>query len=417
MTKQILVYADWDGLKEPLLIGHLTADMVRGKEIFSFAYAEEWLQSPNSQLLDPDLQLFAGPQYLGDDKPNFGLFLDSSPDRWGRVLMKRHEAILARQEERKQATLNETDFLLGVYDGNRMGGLRFKLSADGPFMSHQKDLAAPPWVNLRDLEYASLRLEKDDIKDDEELKWLNLLLAPGSSLGGARPKASISDIDGNLWIAKFPSLNDDRDIGAWEMVVHELAGKSGLDVAPAKLQKFSGRHHTFLTSRFDRIGQKRIHFASAMTLLGYMDGTDHHNGVSYLELAGFIQQNGRNVSSNLKELWSRIVFNILVKNIDDHLRNHGFLLRPDGWELSPAYDMNAIPEGNGLTLNISEDDNSLDLDLALQVSPHFRIKPAEAAEIIDRIKKAVGQWQDIASAYKLSRKEQEMMGSIFNLSS
>ncbi len=284
-------------------------------------------------------------------------------------------------------------------------------------MSHQKDLAAPPWVNLRDLEYASLRLEKDDIKDDEELKWLNLLLAPGSSLGGARPKASISDTDGNLWIAKFPSVNDDRDIGAWEMIVHELAGKSGLDVAPAKLQKFSGRHHTFLTSRFDRIGQKRIHFASAMTLLGYMDGTDHHNGVSYLELAGFIQQNGRNVSSNLKELWSRIVFNILVKNTDDHLRNHGFLLRPDGWELSPAYDMNAIPEGNGLTLNISEDDNSLDLDLAFQVSPHFRIKPAEAAEIIDRIKKAVGQWQDIASAYKLSRKEREMMRSIFNLSS
>ena len=324
--------------------------------------------------------------------------------------MKRREAILARKEARKPSTLYETDFLLGVYDGTRMGGLRFKEAEHGPFLNHENELAAPPWVSLRELEHASLRLENDNTKEAEELKWLNLLMAPGSSLGGARPKANVTDTHGNLWIAKFPSLNDTRDIGAWEMVVHELANISGINVTPAKLLKFSGRHHTFLTNRFDRIGQtRRIHFASAMTLLGHTDGTDHHDGVSYLDLAGFIQQNGSNVNWNLKELWSRIVFNILVKNTDDHLQNHGFLLRTEGWELSPSYDMNTTPEGNGLTLNISENDNSLEVELALQVSSHFRLKPSEAKEIIDRIAKAISQWQKIANQYKLSRREQEMM--------
>ena len=410
MARKILVFGDWDDLKGITQIGELTTEMIRGKEVFSFEYAEEWLRSPNSQRLDPDLQLYGGPQYLKDNKPNFGLFLDSSPDRWGRVLMKRREAILARKEARKPSTLYETDFLLGVYDGTRMGGLRFKEAEHGPFLTHENELAAPPWVSLRELEHASLRLENDNTKEAEELKWLNLLMAPGSSLGGARPKANVTDTHGNLWIAKFPSLNDARDIGAWEMVVYELANISGLNVTPAKLLKFSGRHHTFLTNRFDRIGQtRRIHFASAMTLLGHTDGTDHHDGVSYLDLAGFIQQNGSNVNWNLKELWSRIVFNILVKNTDDHLQNHGFLLRTEGWELSPAYDMNTIPEGNGLTLNISENDNSLEVELALQVSSHFRLKPSEAKEIIDRIAKAISQWQKIANQYKLSRREQEMM--------
>ena len=416
MATRILVYADWTGLPQTTQIGTLSAEVVRGKEIFSFEYSQQWLQSPQAQMLDPDLQLYAGPQYLGDDKPNFGMFLDSSPDRWGRVLMKRREAIISRQEERKARVLNESDFLLGVFDGTRMGALRFKESEDGEYLSHATELAAPPWVTLRDLEYASLRLENEDMTATEELRWLNMLMAPGSSLGGARPKASVTDPEGNLWIAKFPSTNDEYNIGAWEMVVYELAVNSGITVAPAQLQQFSGRHHTFLTRRFDRVHQsERIHFASAMTLLGQQDGTDFHNGASYLDIVGFIIQNGRQVNENLRELWTRIVFNILVKNTDDHLRNHGFLLREDGWELSPAYDMNANPQGNGLTLNISENDNALDTELALSVAKHFRLKPQEADTIFNRIKSAVSDWPAIAAKYKLSRREQENMTAAFSL--
>lgn len=415
MTKKIFVYADWHGLKEAALIGLLTAEIVRGKEIFSFEYIREWLESPHSLYLDPDLQLFEGRQYLRDENPNFGMFLDSSPDRWGRILMKRREAILARKEERRQQPLFESDFLLSVYDGNRMGGLRFKTEEDGHFLSHESEMSAPPWILLRDLEFASLELEKEDaVNDTEELKWLNMLMAPGSSLGGARPKASVTDPEGNLWIAKFPSNNDEIDIGAWEMVVHELAMLSGINVSNAMLQKFSGRHHTFITRRFDRINQnQRIHFRSAMTLLGYRDGTDYHEGVSYLDLASFIQQRGRNVKENLKELWRRIIFNIMVKNTDDHLRNHGFLLKSNGWELSPAYDMNPVPNGNGLTLNISENDNSLDLDLALEVAHHFRITQPEASLMIHDMKKNVAKWKGIALKYNLPGRERQAMSEAF----
>jgi serine/threonine-protein kinase HipA len=414
MSKEILVYADWSGVTKTTQVGTLTATIARGKEIFSFEYTQEWLELPQAQMLDPDLQLYSGRQYLNDDKPNFGMFLDSSPDRWGRVLMKRREAIMARQQDRKPMPLNESDFLLGVFDGTRMGGLRFKTAATGDYLSHATELAAPPWISLRDLEYASLQLENEDMSATEELRWLNMLMAPGSSLGGARPKASVTDPNGNLWIAKFPSTNDGYDIGAWEMVVYELAAKSGIKVSPAQLHQFSGRHHTFLTSRFDRTEQtQRIHFASAMTLLGRQDGADFHTGASYLDLAAFIIQSGREVNENLKELWTRLLFNILIKNTDDHLRNHGFLLRADGWELSPAYDLNANPQGQGLTLNISDEDNSLDVELALAVAKHFRLSSLQAEQIFERMIQQISQWKEIATKYKLSRREQENMAGAF----
>lgn len=266
--RSILVYADWATLGRPILMGTLYANQMRGKEIFSFEYDDAWLQSKNALSLDPDLQLYTGPQYLVDGKTNFGIFLDSSPDRWGRVLMDRREAALARKQERKPKTLFETDYLLSVFDNHRMGALRFKENIDDAFLNDQKEMASPPWTSIRELEQASLRLEEDG-DDNENLKWLNLLMAPGSSLGGARPKASVLDEKGHLWIAKFPSKNDGRDIGAWEMVVHELAVKAGLNMAESKTGKFYSKQHTFLTKRFDRTGKgKRIHFASAMTLLG-----------------------------------------------------------------------------------------------------------------------------------------------------
>lgn len=416
MTKRILVYADWQGMEQPELVGTLTAEAVRGKEVFSFDYAAKWLQSDHARVLDPDLQLFTGPQFLRDDKPNFGMFLDSSPDRWGRVLMRRREAVLARREARSPAIFHESDFLLGVHDAARMGGLRFKLDETGEFLNHVSELAAPPWVKLRELEHASLKLETDSMTAAEELKWLNMLMAPGSSLGGARPKASVIDPDGNLWIAKFPSSGDDHDIGAWEMVVHELAVAAGIRVAPARLERFSGRHHTFLTRRFDRDGAKRIHFASAMTLLGQQDGADFQQGLSYLDLASFIVQHGRNVMSNLHELWARMLFNVMVKNTDDHLRNHGFLLETDGWELSPAYDMNPNPYGTGLTLNISDDDNALDVGLVFSVAKYFRLKPIEAESIMIQMRNVVSSWETVATRYNLSRSERGLMAVAFKSS-
>ena len=302
--KEILVYAHWDGIEDPFLMGSLYATPSRGKEIFSFEYAKEWLQSHYAQIIDPDLQLFEGAQYLTDEKSNFGIFLDSSPDRWGRVLMMRKEAAKARKEERRPNTLMESDYLLGVYDNNRMGGLRFKTTSDGAFLDDDEAMAAPPLAALRDLEFASLQLEKENAPDNPKyLKWLNMLMAPGSSLGGARPKANIRDTEGSLWIAKFPSQNDQQDMGAWEMLAYRLAIQSGIDMAPSRIQKFSHHQHTFLTQRFDRKNDgTRIHFASAMTLLGYTDGTDYQDGVSYLELVEFLMQNGANVDNDLKKI-------------------------------------------------------------------------------------------------------------------
>ena len=413
--KHILIYADWENLKCPILIGHLYADQIRGKEVFSFEYEDEWLAGKHFFALDPEISFLKGRQYADVTKMNFGMFLDSSPDRWGRLLMKRREAIIARKEERKAKTLLESDFLLGVYDGNRMGALRFKTDKHSFFLSSEITLAAPPWSRLRELEFASLQLEKEDTNSiAEELRWLNMLMAPGSSLGGARPKASVTDPEGNLWIAKFPSANDEIDVGAWEMVVHQLALQCGINVPEATIKKLSSKHHTFLTKRFDRNKNKRIHFSSAMTLLGQVDGADYHDGLSYLNIAEVIQQSGNEVNKNLKELWQRIVFNILVKNTDDHLRNHGFLLSDLGWELSPAYDMNPVPSGNGLTLNISEQDNSLNVDIAVETAHHYRVPLNQAKKTITDFQKIIFQWHTIASEYNLSSREKEKMEPAFN---
>ena len=413
--RSISVYAHWQGMEDPLLMGILHSDRLKGKEISSFEYNQEWLQNGPSQLLDPNLQLYSGLHYLNDDLENFGMFLDSSPDRRGRILMRRREAATARKEERNQNTLFETDYLLGVYDGHRMGALRFKLDEDGPFLNDNADMASPPWTSLRELEHISLKLEEDDvIEDPEYLKWLSMLIAPGASLGGARPKASITDNDGGLWIAKFPSRNDQGDIGGWEFVTYELAIASGINMAESKAQKFSSDYYTFLTKRFDRTNTgERIHFASAMTMLGYTDGQDHSDGASYLELVEFLQNHGANVNEDLEELWRRIVFSICVTNTDDHLRNHGFILTEEGWILSPAYDINPVETGTGLKLNISDEDNSLDFDLALEVCEYFRLSKDRGEEIISEIKSVVCTWKDIATKHGISRAEQEIKALAF----
>lgn len=413
----IWVYADWKPMEVPYLIGKLFSQRVRGKEIFSFEYNETWLNTSQAKLyLDPNLGLYKGKQYLPEGKNNFGIFLDSAPDRWGRLLMRRREAWQAKLDGREESTLFESDYLLGVFDGHRMGGLRFKLEQDGAFLNNHKKMATPPWTSLRELEYASLQLEKEDaINDPEYAKWLSMLIDPGSSLGGARPKASVLDEKGNLWIAKFPSSKDDKNTGAWEMVLHELAKVCGIHVPDGRLLQFSGKHHTFLSKRFDRIKDKRIHFASAMTLLGYQDGADFHDGLSYLDIVAFIIQQGALVKADLEQLWRRVVFNILVSNTDDHLRNHGFILTNNGWQLSPAYDMNPNERGNGLTLNISENSNELDISLALETAKHYKLKNDEAIKILNDIQREIAKWRTVAKKVGIESSEIELAKRAFRV--
>lgn len=402
-------------LDAPERCGTLWIENLRGKEIFSFEYAAAWLANDKRLLLDPSLKLYGGPQYT--QSANFGIFLDSAPDRWGRFLIKRREALEARKQDRPPRILKETDYLLGVHDLYRLGALRFQTKHDGPYLDNDQNLAAPPWTALRDLEFASMEIEKSNATESTEFeKWLKMLIAPGGSLGGARPKASVVDETGGLWIAKFPGRSDGEDVGAWEMVVHQLGQRAGIRLPEARLGAFSSARHTFLVKRFDRDRQgKRLFFMSAMTALGRTDGDDASSGVSYLHLAELLQKYGAQPDRDLPELWSRIVFHILVSNTDDHLRNHGFLISEAGWELSPAYDLNPNPDGDGLRINISEDDNSQNLELALSVAKYFRLKKVQAVERLREIKDAVKGWKKVALDCGLSRAEIENMLPAFRL--
>jgi len=414
--KPIEIWADWHFLSGPQIVGVLTVSSVRGKEMFSFKYDDSWLKGKFKFEIDPQLKLYQGHYYPVEGFENFGIFLDSSPDRWGKTLMQRREALIAQSEKRKARQLFSSDYLLGVYDLNRMGGLRFKV--DGVFQNDNRENAAPPWTSIRELEAASLAFEKATSDDPKLSKWLKMLFVPGSSLGGARPKASIVDSNGDLWIAKFPSKDDDKDVGAWEAVVHELAKKCGINIPQAKAEKFGKKYHTFLVKRFDRLPKKkRVHFASAMTLLERKDGDNYKSGTSYLELVDFILSNGTpsKVNRDLEELWRRIVFSIAVSNTDDHLRNHGFLLTEEGWELSPAYDLNANELADGLSLNISWESHALDYDLAKSVASYFRVSPVKASEIIKTTRKEVAGWRKYALKYGISRSEQERMKEAFRI--
>ncbi len=417
----IAVYADWEGLSDPLRLGLLHARRGAGREVFEFAFDRTALEHPflaNLQL-DPRLSLFEGRQHPPQGTETFGVFADASPDRWGRLLMQRR---LEREQRaglvNRAARLSESDYLLGVHDANRSGALRFRRNDAGDFLDNRHDVAAPPFVQLRDLEAASLALERDENNTAEQGDdWLRMLIAPGGSLGGARPKASVVDPDGCLWIAKFPSVRDEHDVGAWELIVQTLAKSCGLRVPQGIARRFASPHHTFIVQRFDRTeAGRRLHFASAMTLTGRRDGDDASTGASYLEIARVLIDHGAQTEADLGELWSRIVFNLLVSNTDDHLRNHGFILIPGrGWRLSGAYDMNPAPESHGLKLNISEADNAMDLELARSVAPYFRVQKTDANEIIERCKEAVKQWPRIAERLHVSAREQERMAPAFQL--
>jgi serine/threonine-protein kinase HipA len=411
--QQVDVCLDADIVEALCRVGTLFHAANHGNSVFSFAYDPNWLRRPNTFEIDPDLQLHTAESYPGQPTGVFRIFTDSAPDRWGRLLLDRRETLKAREEQRKARTQTEWDYLLGVHDICRMGALRFRRDAASPFLDDDRELAAPPIASLRELEAASLALETPGADEQPQFRqWLTALLAPGSSLGGARPKANFTSPDGTLWIAKFPSREDRRDIGAWEMVVHQLAQDAGLHVPDAQLLSLGDRHRTFACRRFDRLPDgKRRFFVSAMTLLDRRDG----ESASYLELAEFLSTRGSPVhkAEDLRELWTRVVFNILVSNRDDHLRNHGFILAADGWRLAPAYDVNPNIDKAQHHLAIDTSDPTPDIGLALSTAEFYGLSEAQAGEIFQRVRAAVSRWQTVATSHRLPRAEIELLAQAF----
>jgi serine/threonine-protein kinase HipA len=412
--QQIDVCLDADIVGSLCRVGTLFHAALHGSSVFSFAYDPVWLRRPNTFEIDPDLQLHDVESYPSQAAGGFGIFVDSAPDRWGRLLLDRREVLRAREDRRKVRTLTTWDYLLGVHDSCRMGALRFRRDADSPFLDDDHHLAAPPIASLRDLETASLALEGPGAEEQPQYRqWLAALLAPGSSLGGARPKANYTDREGALWIAKFPSREDRRDSGAWEMVVHQLARAAGLQVPEARLLNLGSQHRTFACRRFDRLSDgRRRFFVSAMTLLHRQDGEN----ASYLELAEFLRLRGSpaHQDGDLRELWTRVVFNILVSNRDDHLRNHGFILGPDGWRLAPAYDLNPNIERSHHQLAIDTADPTPDVELALSSAAFYGLRDQEARKTVQRLRGMVSRWRSIASNLQLPRAEIELFAQAFH---
>jgi serine/threonine-protein kinase HipA len=408
------VCIDLERFGHPVLMGQLHRQQSGVGEVFSFEYDREWLEQPEVFSFDPDLALAAGHQYPAPQRKNFGIFLDSAPDRWGRVLMQRRENVRTRQEKRKPRALTEWDFLLGVHDETRLGALRFRAATDSPFIDSDAQFAAPPLTSLRELQAASLQFEKHIDEEDNPLyeKWITQLFAPGSSLGGARPKASVRDEAGNLCMAKFPSKNDTLDMGGWELVAHALARKAGITVPDARPLRFpESSYTTFLVKRFDRTATgSRLAFVSAMTLTQHTDG---EAGASYLELVDLLQSRGADTHADCVQLFRRVLFNILIHNTDDHLRNHGFFIDESGIRLSPAYDINPSIDRQELTLAINEVETACDVTIAMEASRDYGLNPDEAAFVLKEVQEAVRVWREAASHLNIPKAEQDLMAGAF----
>jgi len=400
------VWLDCD-LQPPCLVGTMSHD--RGQ--IRFHYNRDWLKNPRAFAVDPDLSLDEHPFFPKPELGNFGIFMDSSPDRWGQTLMKRREALQAKDENRTPRTLYGWDFLIGVQDLTRQGGLRFRIAGTEAFLDNDK-LAAPPTATLRELEAVAYQLSNRRIDDLDALrKWLAVLVAPGASLGGARPKANFTESDGSLWIGKFPARDDERDVGAWEYVVYLLSRQAGIDVPEAKLVRLNNDFHTFCTQRFDRVNSKRRFYASAMTVLK----KDQSEGSSYLELAHFLrsQGDGINTAADLAQLFRRVAFNVAVGNRDDHLRNHGFVLESSGWRLAPAFDVNPNIDKSDHVLNIDDIDNRPDLQTVLHTAAFYGLSAKQAQQILGDVLTAVDQWTAVAQRVGISRADIELTASAF----
>jgi serine/threonine-protein kinase HipA len=406
MDREVLVYVDLNGM--PYLVGRLWARTRKNKEGATFEYDARWLQHRERFSLEPALKLGPGPFHTPADTPMFGAIGDSAPDRWGRALMRRMERRRAEREKQTPRTLQEIDYLLLVDDEARQGALRFAEVEGGPFLREEGAKRTPPLLELPELLSAAERVGDD--KDTEE--DLRLLLAPGSSLGGARPKASVRDKDGHLAIAKFPRRDDDYNTVVWEAIALTLAHKAGIPVPDARIETV-GDKPVLVLRRFDRGDGRRIPFLSSMSMLDARDNQMR----SYMEIADALRQHGAAAKDDIRELWRRIVFNVLISNTDDHLRNHGFLYQgPAGWRLSPAYDLNPVPvdiKPRILATAINEDDNTASLDVAMGVAPYFELDDARARADAGAVARAVATWRDEATRHGLTKEEGARMASAF----
>lgn len=384
-----------------------------GLDSVRFAYDPAWLAHPVAFQLDPSLALSAGDFFPRDS--NFGVFLDSCPDRWGQVLMKRRELVEAREQGRPRRELRAWDFLLGVQDFTRMGALRFSdAAADStPVFLANETLAAPPVTQIGALQQVALELTRKKLDDLALLQqWLRVLVAPGASLGGARPKANLAARDGSIWIAKFPAADDDHDVALWEKLIHDLANRAKITVPPSRIERIGHGYHTFVVQRFDRHAGCRKFFTSAMTLLHHTDSED----AGYLELAEFIASNGSRdtIEPDLQALFRRVVFNVVMANRDDHLRNHGFLRMPGGWRLAPAYDMNpSVRDCHVLALD--DHDTTPSLETVLETAPFYRLKSTAAEAIVQSVLGAFRDWQRLARQIGLSAEDIAELDSLFAL--
>lgn len=383
-------------------IGTLSVEQMRGKEVCSFSYDSDWLAAHGGLFLDPELLPYEGRQYAADGL--FHFLGDAAPDRWGRRLIDKKENWLAEQEERHPQMLNESGYLLRIADRGRTGGIRI---FDGNQYIAADGLEIPPAARLRMLQDAAWAFERNE--PDFEKRWLNQLFSPGSSLGGARPKANVRDEEGNLWIAKFSSVKDEWHTENWEAAVHDLAKLCGLSVPEARLESVGGSE-VFLIKRFDREGDKRIHFASAMTMTGKQDGDE----AGFLDIAESISMYGSKPEEDLKELWKRIAFSVILSNTDCHLRNHGFLLTPEGWRLAPMYDVNPNPMGRYMALALSERRNERDLRLLIQTAGYYGIFHSE--EEIEKMQSCIhDNLKSLCSKYRIDAAEMKMMSRAFLL--
>ncbi len=406
MDREVLVYVDLNGV--PYLVGRLWARTRKNKEGATFEYDARWLDHRERFSLEPALKLGPGPFHTPADTPMFGAIGDSAPDRWGRALMRRMERRRAEREKQTPRTLQEIDYLLQVDDEARQGALRFAATEGGPFLREEGAKRMPPLLELPELLSAAERVA-DDKDTDEDLR---LLLAPGSSLGGARPKPSVRDKDGHLAIAKFPRRDDEYNTVVWEAVALTLAHKAGIPVPEARIETV-GDNPVLVLRRFVRRDGHRIPFLSSMSMLDARDSQTR----SYMELADALRQHGAAAKDDIRELWRRIVFNVLISHTDDHLRNHGFLYEgPAGWRLSPAYDLNPVPvdiKPRILTTAINEDDNTASLDVAMSVAPYFELDDARARAVAGDVARAVATWRDEAARRGLSKQETARMASAF----
>ena len=404
--RTLFIYADFDWLDAPVLMGELGCESLRGADSYSFKFDNEWLRHYGSLFLSADINNYPGLQYTQPNKDIFGCFSDALPDRWGRLLLNRREQLLAAEEKRPVRRLSSFDYLLGIDDFSRMGGFRFKESKEGAFINCEQRLRIPPLTDIRALAAASMEIEKSEEQNQlPEKKWLLQLVHPGTSLGGARPKAGVMNDDGQLCIAKFPSRNDDYDVALWEHHSHLLAREVGIVAAETSVIETGGKYHALLSKRFDRTANgRRKHFASAMTLLGLTDGNNAQTGNGYLDIVDFIVQSCCDVESNLRQLYRRVAFNIAIGNSDDHFRNHAFLLTPRGWTLSPAYDLNPTQnEYQALLINATT--NHADLNVLLDSSEEYMIGKDEGRRIVAEVKDGVRQWKTIATRLGIAKRE------------